>query len=83
VAIPSTLRAFFSPPANLRTIGSVIVSVGPWADTLDSLCADPDAPIDVKPEPPIEAPRRHYRQLKVVKHVARSPLSSESSDKAA
>ena len=32
VAIPSALQAFFSPPADLRTIGSVVVSAGPWAD---------------------------------------------------
>ena len=75
VAIPSALQAFFSPSADLRTIGSVVVSAGPWADMLDSLCADPDARIDVKPEPPIEAPRRHYRQLNVVNDVARSPPS--------
>ena len=51
VAILSALQAFFSPPADLRTIGLVVVSAGPWADTLDSPCADPDAPSDVKPEP--------------------------------
>ena len=32
VAIPSALQAFFSPPADLRRIGSVVVSAGPWAD---------------------------------------------------
>jgi hypothetical protein len=45
VAIPSAVQAFFSPSADLRTIGSVVVSAGPWADMLDSLCADPDARI--------------------------------------
>ena len=34
----------------------------------------------MRPEPPIEAPRRHYGQPKVVKHVARSPPGSESSE---
>ena len=63
VAIPSAVQAFFSPSADLRTIGSVVVSAGRWADMLDSLCADPDARIDAKPEPPTEAPRRHGQHL--------------------
>ena len=57
VAIPSAVQAFFSSPTDLRTIASVVVSTGHWADTLGSLCADPNAPIDGKPKPPIEARR--------------------------
>ena len=35
VAIPSAVQAFFSPSADLRTIGSVVVWAGPWTDTLE------------------------------------------------
>jgi hypothetical protein len=41
------VQAFFSLPTDLGTIGSVVVSAAPSADTLASLCADPNAPIDL------------------------------------